>query len=294
MLAMQTTRYFLFILTFLLVACGTDESATVDTETVVEPSAVQVIISADDFAVGEQRLPIVLFDGPDVMTDAQAIQLTVLDIDADPFEPVWQGDATYYGDFEQPYWVVYPDFPRATQWGLVLDVTLADGTAERVQRRLDVVEKSRGPNVGDAAIAVDSLTTADTDVSRLSSAENPDPALYSLSLSDALTNGKPTVLSFATPAFCATAVCAPVVDMMADVTQPFADQLNRLHIDVFDMGQHADSGGADLVVSQPVVEWNLGSEPWTYVIDGDGTIVARFGGPLAGAELDAALREVLP
>jgi hypothetical protein len=36
-------------------------------------------------------------------------------------------------------------------------------------------------------------------------------------------------------------------------------------------------------------EWNLTSEPWTFVIDRKGTITARLGGPVSRRELTQSL-----
>jgi peroxiredoxin len=42
-----------------------------------------------------------------------------------------------------------------------------------------------------------------------------------------------------------------------------------------------------------VEEWNLRSEPWTFVVDGDGIIRARFEGLTTRRELEAVLRQML-
>ena len=42
-----------------------------------------------------------------------------------------------------------------------------------------------------------------------------------------------------------------------------------------------------------VEEWNLHSEPWTFVVDGEGIVRARFEGVMTRRELEAALQQVL-
>ena len=41
-------------------------------------------------------------------------------------------------------------------------------------------------------------------------------------------------------------------------------------------------------------EWNLPSEPWTFVVDADGLVAAKFEGFATREELEDALAKVLP
>jgi hypothetical protein len=42
-----------------------------------------------------------------------------------------------------------------------------------------------------------------------------------------------------------------------------------------------------------VEEWNLRSEPWIFLVDGGGTIRAKFEGLTTKRELEAAVRQML-
>ena len=46
-------------------------------------------------------------------------------------------------------------------------------------------------------------------------------------------------------------------------------------------------------VSPWVSEWGLVSEPWVFVVDGSGTITAKFEGGVSADELEAAARDAL-
>ena len=55
-----------------------------------------------------------------------------------------------------------------------------------------------------------------------------------------------------------------------------------------------ESGDPLLGVGAPAVEpWNLPSEPWTFIIDGDGLIAAKFEAFTTADELGEALVAVL-
>jgi hypothetical protein len=48
-----------------------------------------------------------------------------------------------------------------------------------------------------------------------------------------------------------------------------------------------------LVLADEVDEWRLSSEPWIFVLDPEGKVVARLGGPVSPRELSAALEPLL-
>lgn len=101
----------------------------------------------------------------------------------------------------------------------------------------------------------------------------PEPCgMHDVSLEQALAGDMPVVLLFATPAFCQTAVCGPTVDVVDQVRGSGFDDVRFVHCEIF-----SDAGET---LGDPVVAWNLPTEPWMFVIDTDGTIVRRADGPL--------------
>jgi hypothetical protein len=150
--------------------------------------------------------------------------------------------------------------------------------------RADVV-----PGVGDLAPAVETSTLADHSLEEISSDDEPDPDLYELSLDAALSNGRPTVVVFATPAFCVSQTCGPMLDQVKAVATAHPDA-NFLHVEIY---ENLDATRAeDLIIVPAVIAWGLPSEPWVFVIDAEGIVVARFEGAMMTSELDAALEAV--
>ncbi len=269
------------ILLFGLVACGTAEPES----EYAEPSVVQVVIAANDFAVGTPRIPLVLFDGTET-ADVSHVTVTTYDMSVDPPVAVWTGDAVEYADYEVPYWVVRPQIDTAGAWGLLVTSTLPDGTVEEYQRSVMVEAQSSAPNVGDTPPASANRTAATHDIAALTSGNQPNPALYQMTVAEALANGRPSVITFATPAFCATKFCAPVVDSVEQAYAQYGDQADFIHLEIFKDFQA-------MTQADEVLEWALASEPWTYVLDENGVIVARMGGPVAPQEVTAVLAQVL-
>ena len=52
-------------------------------------------------------------------------------------------------------------------------------------------------------------------------------------------------------------------------------------------------GGTGRVPVQAVVDWNLQTEPWIFVVDGSGVIANRFEGSASPEELQDAIDAVL-
>lgn len=110
---------------------------------------------------------------------------------------------------------------------------------------------------------------------------NPDCTMHSTSL-DSVIGSQPIVFTVATPAFCQTAVCGPVVDVVEDVRDATGrDDVAFVHAEVF-----SDAGNTPTPV---INELALPSEPWTWVIGADGKVVDRFDGPVVPDLLRDAL-----
>lgn len=145
------------------------------------------------------------------------------------------------------------------------------------------------PGIGDAAPAVATRTLADHTIEQISTDDDPDPSLYRLSVDDALAQPKPLVVVFATPAFCVSQTCGPMLDQVkaARAGHPGA---NFIHVEVYENLDAASTD--DLTIVPAVTAWGLPSEPWVFVIDRTGRVAARFEGAMLADELEEALAAV--
>jgi len=110
-----------------------------------------------------------------------------------------------------------------------------------------------------------------------------DPALFGRI---AATNALNDV--FATPKFCSSRTCGPVVDVAQAVQRRFAGSGVRfIHVEVYKDNNPAQG------FNRWFREWRLPSEPWVFVVGRDGRIKARFEGSVSEAELSAAVRRLL-
>lgn len=249
-------------------------------------SAVQIFVAGDDFEIGTPRVPLVFFDGPNHSSQVQAVHITALDLSQAQPTAVWEGEAVGYDDYEVPYWVFYPEISKAGVWGMKALVTLKDGSVANLSFAFQVEEKTNAPLIGQPAIASQNRTLAsEPDLKKLSSDPNPDPALYQITVAEALESGRPVVVTFNTPAFCQTSLCAPVIETAKSLQKKFGEQIYVIHLEIYKEFN-------PLVVADEVGEWNLPSEPWTFVINPAGEIIGRFSGPVSPQELEPVLAEL--
>jgi len=174
-------------------------------------------------------------------------------------------------------------FDRPGTWGLVARLS---GRSASGVTLFSVVPESPVPDVGDVAPAAKTPTGAEFPLGEISSDHSPDPRFYQMSLDVAIASEKPTVVVFATPAFCTTATCGPTLDVVKSLAGDYPET-NFVHVEVYTNLAAQDPG--ELEVVPAVTVWRLPSEPWVFVIDEAGTIRARFEGTMAPDELQAAL-----
>jgi hypothetical protein len=280
-------------LVLVLAACGGSSEPTAEpqsTEAAAVPSGVseiQIAVATNDFAVGTPRIPFLLFDGPEEVADAQSVQITAFDLSLATRQAGWSGAAINYSDYEVPYWVVYPEIETAGNWGLLAEVTLADGSVVQAPFSVQINGQSESPAIGSPAPASQNRTLeTEPDIAKLTSGTEPEPGLYQMTVAAALESGRPTVVTLATPAFCQTRVCTPVVNSVEAVYDEYNEQVNFIHLEIY-------KDFESLEPADEVAEWGIPSEPWTFVIDADGNVTARFGGPISPRELTEALAAVL-
>ena len=177
--------------------------------------------------------------------------------------------------------------PRAGTWWYVAEPI--GGYRIQAIGQLDVRKSTFSPAIGAQAPASKTPTLASTggDLAELSTATHPDPKLYEHSVAQALAAKQPFVVAFATPKFCASRACGPVVDVVDEARKEFATRGVRfIHVEVY------NDNDPDKGVNPWMREWNLQTEPWVFVVDADGKIVAKFEGSASADELRAAIAPV--
>ena len=153
--------------------------------------------------------------------------------------------------------------------------------------------------IGDQVPSVKTPTLADAggDVKLISTDQTPDPAFYQVSEDQAVAQHDPFVLVFATPAFCQTRTCGPMLDQVKAIAKgyPSVTFINvepyKLHTTDTGLQPTLDPTG-NFEPVPAVGAFKILTEPWTYVVDRTGKVTASFEGVVGTDELTAAIKAI--
>lgn len=188
-------------------------------------------------------------------------------------------------------YVTKATFDEAGDWGAEVNIFRRPENAT-VLYRFTVRDDSEEPSIGDPAPASMQATTATEPIEEIDSSYPVREAMHMTTVADALQSGMPIVIAFATPAFCSSRTCGPVLDLVLDpLLWQYGDRATFIHIEPYVL---RDAREANLRNPVPAaLEWRLRTEPWVFVIGSDGRIAAKFEGIVARDEVDAALVPLL-
>ena len=115
-----------------------------------------------------------------------------------------------------------------------------------------------------------------------------------MTIAEALREDTPLLVTFATPAYCQSATCGPQVDVVKELKERHGAQMNFIHIEVYDNPREIRESGIEASRISPTMdEWNLTTEPWTFVMDRQGMVRAKFEGFVGAEELEEAIDQVV-
>lgn len=155
---------------------------------------------------------------------------------------------------------------------------------------LEVRPRAASPAVGSRAYPSRTPTIASMhgDLGLLTTRVPPDRGLLRYSIAGSLAAHRPLVVVFATPKFCTSRTCGPVVDVVDAARRRFRDSGVRfVHVEIYRRNDPT------LGFNRFVREWHLPTEPWTFLVGADGRIKAKFEGSVSLGELSAAIRRTL-
>ena len=227
----------------------------------------------------------------------RAASVAFYDLGRDPERVVTSATGTFVWAIEgaRGVYVAAVDLPEAGVWGVEF-TTSAPGSPEvRVRLTLDVRVEATTIGVGDRAPASRTPTLDDVggDVALISTDQAPVARFHETSVDAALAAGEPFVLVFATPKFCASAQCGPTLDRVKPVAAAFPD-LTFIVVEPYEL-EVRDGSLQPVIVEDglkpvgAVVDWGLVSEPWIFVVGGDGVVTASFEGIVSEDELRDAV-----
>ena len=257
------------------------------------------VVLTSDLSVGKGRLAygVVSRDGPPLQAESATVRTYYLPPNTEAKEARQSLTATFdEWPFSAGVFSVFADFDIAGSWELETEFTSVDGQEVIAKSAFTVKETSDTPAVGDPAPAsISPVASEVADISHITTASNPDPALYAISIRDAVAERKPLVVGFSTPRYCTTGTCGPQVEQLGSLRQKYEGRVNVIHVEVFKDPHLVEEGkrpGRD-DLAEAVREWGLPTEPWTFVVDSDGIVRAKFEAFTSAAVIEAALLKAL-
>jgi len=199
------------------------------------------------------------------------------------------GSAHVHGDDSavRGLYVAQLSFARAGDWGVELLVRQANAVFEPVRLAVTVEEATTTPAVGSVAPKSRNLIARDVkDLREIDTSPRPDPRLHEVRIADAIAQGKPQLIVFATPQFCTSRMCGPVVEIVRTLLPSYGKRVAFTHQEIW-------QDFAEKKMFPTVEEWRLDTEPWVFVVDGKGIIRAKFEGLVTTQELETALNRFL-
>jgi len=263
-----------------------------------KPTKLVIAPAAQAFAVGENRYPFGVFtrgneqvSGADVALyfakDGKSPVVGPLPAQVSSLETKPAYRAAAEADAKTVYVVPKVDFDKPGPW-LAIAILKGEEGLEASRVPSPVVGDNAVPQTGEEAPLIHTPTAAEVggDLARIDT-RNPHDQMHEVDFA-AVAGKKPVVLVFATPALCQSRVCGPVVDVAQQVADEYEGKADFIHMEVYNDN---DPGKG---IRPQLRAFNLPTEPWTFLIDRDGSIRDRFEGAFGVAELEQAMRTIVP
>ena len=291
-------------------ACGS-QSTDSDETPVATPSAEDVIpiLVSHELTVGDNRFVLGLQDRDNNLILNASVHLRfsklkdgegTLKAEGDTFPVTVQESSVHQHEDGTPHlhagdevgvYVTYVKFDEPGLWGVEVNATVEGGERDPARVQFDVLERASTPAVGDPAPRTVQRTLRDADdISEIDSSSPPRTAMHELTIAEAIDSGRPTVVAFATPAFCQSRVCGPLMDSVVDpLFQRYGEQVNFVHVEPYEL---AKARQGEIVPVPTVEEWGLQTEPWLFIVDRQGRIAGKFEAIVAVEEVEQVLQRV--
>ena len=240
-----------------------------------------LVFSVTDLSIGKNRLAFgIIQAGKGSLTPENVVVETYF-LDGNPSQLIEKSIAVpYLWPNNKTIFVTEVNFHQSGKWGIGIKMS------ENMQTSafLEVKQKSLTPAVGQKAIPSQTKSIYLQEISTITSDNNPYLPFYELTLIEALNSKNPTVLFFTSPGYCKTATCGPQMEIMKNLHQITPD-VNFLHVEIYDNPGEIKGDLNNAQISTPVHDWRIPSEPWTFLIDSNQTITAKFEGFISKNEL---------
>lgn len=234
---------------------------------------------------GPIRLPISLADESGILgIDSLSVlppTLTgsVVNLDTDTEVIAFTTADLHSANMSTPYWPFIVDIAEPGIYAMTINEAPASEMSFQVFDRAEVAM----PLVGDSLPPFDTPTFDDPrGVAPICTRPQSPCPFHEVTLTEALSSGKPVVYMVGTPAYCKTGTCAPGLDGLIEVSRTVGDSAVFVHADIY-------TDTTTTKVAPAVAALNLDFEPVLYITDAQGVLVNRLDAIFDVNEIRAAL-----
>ena len=266
------------------------------------PGGLSIELTSMDLAVGENRIAFVLLREGVPINDAN-VQLSFYYLGSATPELRATAIAVPRLDHHEhqhaedqvdvAFFVANASLDRPGRWGLDAHIDFKYGSAGEARTDITLASRPLAPAVGSPAIPFGSKTTRNTPLAELTSMPPADPDLYTLTITEAITSGKPVLITFASPGFCSSRTCGPQLHVVEHLKELYRNSMKFVHVEIYDNPQEMAQNPSAGRLAPAVAAWRLPSEPWTFLVDEKGMIAARFEGFVTLEELEPTVQRLL-
>jgi hypothetical protein len=241
-------------------------------------------------------------DDPENVELSQRATASYLPVPGDEPEGGGSQPRVLVGETGRGVYEAFVDLDEPGFWAVRVTAELDDGTTRTgsttfpQQSPGGIGEEPEVPDVGDEAPLTRNLTVDDVDDEDVRAvmvdsragddSEVPDRHIHDTTIAEGIENGRPVVALFATPVFCVSLFCGPITETFADLAEEYGDRADFVHVEIW-----KDHEAREL--NEAAAEWiqteHGGNEPWTFLIDEDGRVAARWDNVL---DVDALVDEL--
>jgi hypothetical protein len=178
--------------------------------------------------------------------------------------------------------------PEKGQWRLEALVKEGDEIGATPLPTAVVGEFEDFPEVGTQPPPIHTPTAKDVggDLSKITTRIPPDTQ-NEVDFADAL-GKEPILLLFASPKFCQSRVCSPVVDVAEQAKANLGKEARFIHMEIYN-----DENPSDVTPLPQVRAFHLPSEPWLFAIGAEGVVKATIEGGFGSEQLDEAVEKAV-
>jgi hypothetical protein len=284
------------VLTVLLVVAAIGCSSSTDPALDADSHTFALFASSSDVGIGTARIPLRIQLADGTHFDDRAAEIEVTYAPPDSNQPRTVEDLTWRTwPVRSGIYTATMTFDEVGFWSVTVRSKTDDKLSPATSGIL-VKSATEAPGIGDPApLSITKTEPQDGNLHSITSAPDPDPDLYAISFDDAVATGNPTVISFSTPAYCQSGTCGPQTEILSEMDDKYGDRANFIHVEIFDNPEEMlATGDPSLGIESAVIhEWKFHTEPWTFIVDGNGIVVARFESFVTISELEEYLLPVL-